>query len=1349
MTSVNWDVFTALPGSRQNNFENLARHLIHRHYGRFGDFKALANQPGVEFHLKLREACPLGDAARWYGWQCKWYELPPGTAIRNARKKVIEDGIKKTAAHVVGVTDWVLWTKHPLTKDDQKWFYGLDSHGMTLTLWTGHNIEELLAGPGEIYRSTYFGELILTDDALRSLHTRAVEPVRFRWLPEAHQPVDAERALRRMLGGEHTREELHEAVTGLREARAAINADRAGLPEDLVESVESILVHLEEAVVHLSGVSDALVAGDWESLRDFALNVPTVPKDVGQLPRRLRAQRQPSMSVTNALDDLDQAYGLVQVTDRDTQVQIVAVTAAAGNGKTHLSAQVTAAEEARPAGVFLRGHGLSARGMLDDLARQVTVNGQPCPSMDALIAAVDAAGERAHRRLPIIIDGLNESEDPRVWKTLIAGVKGVLSEYPHVLLVCTLRSTFVEECLPPDTLQITIDGFAADQAAAVARYMEYYKIDPGDADLPEGLLDHPLTLRLFCEVANRDREHVVGVESIPHSLTAVFVSYLQQVAARVAELSPIGHRFFETDVREGLEKIGLCLWEHKANGFRVSSLRGLIDNGASWEGSLTRALERESVLLRDPIGETGEIGVSISYDALAGHIIAQAIIANRSRDQMEAWLKDPATVAAFAGDRGDRHPLAEDIFVALAGLLPRLRRRQLWAMVPDEMRIRALILSAGLESTYLDMLTVEALAEHVQTAPPSSSAMVLRRLRETRASRNHPLNADFLHTKLKAMSVHERDLRWTEWTRENWRAMARDLRDLEAGWRVPLVRTSRDLLRARWAMWISTSTVRALRDQATRSLYWFGRHDPEALFTMTVESFDINDEYVSERMVAASYGVVMAHQVHDTTVAQALPPFLTALAETLIGPAARHPTSHWLTRLHVHGIFIFAATYYPESDTTVLDGDGRIAFGGGPAINLLADSDPRVQDVRGAMHMDFENYTLGRLRPERSNYDFDDPGYQQIMANVRSAVSELGWSRDRFMAIDSAIAERSYRDADREGNPERYGKKYSWIAFYGQAGALDDRGDLKPRSERLSDLGIDPSFPEKSAPLPVAIGDWATPTPAADEDWVVFGKVDVSDELIYPAELNTHPGPWVAVGGYLSTGGQTPGRRVWGLLTTALVAPEHVDVIREALQSRSYPGRHWIPEAPEDHYTFAGEIPWHPHFAHVREDDPQHDPYLGSIQLEDRTLVPAETLMHRFGWEGHHSPLNDAGHPPVPSRNLSTAMHLKAEPQTFDQRAPDGTIAALTFSAPSRFEGDLLYIREDILRSYAAGRTLIGLFWGERLPTPYPHNQPEWLQEARKRNAEVWRRVVVRDFTTVQAPRRSGPRRSRSSTPST
>ena len=93
MGSVNWEAFAQLPGAATYNFEMLCRHLMHRHYGGYGDFKATANQAGIEFHLKLDKDCALGEAARWFGWQCRWYELPPGRAIGSTRRKKIEKAI--------------------------------------------------------------------------------------------------------------------------------------------------------------------------------------------------------------------------------------------------------------------------------------------------------------------------------------------------------------------------------------------------------------------------------------------------------------------------------------------------------------------------------------------------------------------------------------------------------------------------------------------------------------------------------------------------------------------------------------------------------------------------------------------------------------------------------------------------------------------------------------------------------------------------------------------------------------------------------------------------------------------------------------------------------------------------------------------------------------------------------------------------------------------------------------------------------------------------------------------------------------------------------------------------------
>ena len=63
----------------------------------------------------------------------------------------------------------------------------------------------------------------------------------------------------------------------------------------------------------------------------------------------------------------------------------------------------------RPLGILLYGRDLHGGQGLDALVGHVTICGKPIPSFEALVAAVDAAGRRARRRLLIVIDGLNEA----------------------------------------------------------------------------------------------------------------------------------------------------------------------------------------------------------------------------------------------------------------------------------------------------------------------------------------------------------------------------------------------------------------------------------------------------------------------------------------------------------------------------------------------------------------------------------------------------------------------------------------------------------------------------------------------------------------------------------------------------------------------------------------------------------------------------------------------------------------------------------------------------------------------------------------------------------------------------
>ena len=1315
MPALNWDVFKSLPGSAEKNFELLCRAIVRQNFGSYGVLRALANQPGVEFHLKLDRRCDaLGDPGRWWGWQCKWYELPPDGSLGAARRNDIKDGIQKAEAHVPGLTDWVLWTRRTLTKGDQDWFSGLSST-MKLHLWTGDEVDNLLAGQAAVLRSTYFGELVLTPDILRQRHDESVARIRARWQPDVHHVGDAERGLRRMLGESESWEVLRTLSAELRRNAEAVENSPA-VPSALAPFAANVVAASRQSADVLDSVAEGIRNGDLDLLRDeLAARLSALPESVAIAPRKLRSgNHRAGLYATNAVAGCRNTVRVLGDVDAAFSSRVVAVLAPAGCGKTHLAAQLTAGTTARSYGVLLHGRDLHATHTLDDLARRVVIAGQPVPSMESLLAAVDAAGQRARQRLPVFIDGLNESEDPRAWKPLLASLGSTLAKYPYVLLICTLRPEFVDDALPDGTRRVEIKDYGEETIEAVREHFRHWKIDATDAPLP-GFLRHPLTLRLFCEVTNPTRQRVVGIDAMPGSLTALFERYLEQVGVRVVELASRAHRFFAQDVNAAISTIANKLWESRSRSIEFGDLRNILgDAQRPWDQSLVRALEHEGVLLRMP--SNGSDAFVPVYDLLGGHIIANALLAKHGQIAFETWIRDPSTTELLAGDYDVRHPLADDVVSSLVGQLPRrFHAKQLWQLVEDPLRPRALRLAARLEPAFLDAATVDALLELVL----EGDVGLLDRLQEVRGATGHPLNAEALDRVLRVIHVADRDLRWTEWLRRNQGKVLRDLAHLEHRWRSGQVRAG-DPLRARWVMWTLTSTVRRLRDQATRVLYWFGRIAPEDLFALTIDSLTVNDAYVSERMLAASYGVVMSHQSADADFAAPLKRFLEQLAAALVGESATAATHHYLSRLYVRGITAFSAKFYKAALPGSLS--GTWVFAPAALVQPLAKGDPGADEAGLTLRMDFENYTLGRLFADRGNYDMNHKGHQAAVAHVRGVVWALGWRAASFKTLDSRVADDGYRGG-RGDRPlaERYGKKYGRIGFYTYAGLLEDRQQFPRKNHEFSDVDIDPSFPEE----PPTDGDasvtevWLSPTVRSHKSWVLASTTSLPPSFIRREMIRQHRGPWVAVHGHVSAGDRVLGRHTWGFISALVVSTKSAPRLAAALKNGS---QRWeARDAPSDYYIFAGEIPWHPNFASLALAE---SAYWESIRI-GADAMDVEILAHRYVWESYHSEINRTGSALVPSHAFSHRFDLRSAAQTFDQFLPDGSRATITLSSVDGLEGNVLYVREDLLRQYVDDRAIIWFTSGERELRPFPPSPPQWLLDAHRQQANSWREVLT------------------------
>lgn len=1308
MPEANWEVFIGLPGAADANFEKLCRALVRRHYGRLGRFKQLANQPGVEFHLQLTESCYLGAPPRWIGWQCKWYKLANGQDLGATRRSKIVESLEKTRNHVPGVTDWKLWTLHTLTKGDQEWFFALENDRfpeLKLELLTATDIEDLLVGPGALLRETYFGELVLTPALLAEQYRLAAAPFKRRYQPEVHVVVGAEEKILRRLGGQNAWEPLKKHSSALKRNCTDVASLTRQLKHEIKAEVELLLARATGLADLLDSLHAALGKGDFDAVQHMLASNPPQPVRYDKLLSKLRGARSDGAPLAaNLVADIHAASSALRSLERSIGVRAVAVLAAAGEGKSELAVKVTQPDGESPGGVLLLGKNLHAGQGLDDLVSAFKISGRPAESFDRLVEAVDAAGQRAGKRIPIVIDGLNEAEDPRNWRDELSRADELLTNFPYVLLVVTLRNEFVQMCLPEEFPRVEHKGFQEDPQTAIDKYFEYYKIDATDADIPIEFLQHPLTLRIFCEVANARHQHMVGVEALPNSLASLFEAHFNKVAERVAELLPTAHRIYQEEVQDALLMIARLLWENNARSVEYQSARTAVRD-MGWDASVIRALESEGVLVRTT-SEAGGQGIAFSYDLMAGHMMARHLLA---KPDLAQWLHSNEGRAQFQFREPGSHTFANDVFQALVGLYPqRLGRRQLWQDLLDEnLVMNALLLTAQSDPKNIGRETVERFARAMQESKPFAR-IAFKRLRSTRAARAHPFDMDFLHGVLVAMSNTRRDLFWSEWVREKSEEVEDDFKFLSSRWKSGDL-DEREIRRARWVMWTLTSTSRSLRDVATKTLYEFAAKRPAEFFRLAVEAIAVSDPYVPERMFAAAYGAALTTW-SDTNAAEmreVLPRVAREIYQAMFAPGAIHPTWHALYQQYCLGTIAIARMVDPaclseDEAAHLLPPFSHLTS----PFDNMPQYDPAVIEraKRAAIRMDFGNYTIGRLIPGRSNYNDSHPEYKPVLSAIVSRMLVLGYDPEQFEAVDRKMNSGS-RMGDDKRKVDRYGKKYSWIAYFEMWGVRYAQGFLgEERSARPSGAGadIDPTFPLEAASIDLSLPDLFGGQPAGAGDWIVRGLQPDYRSILEIAEIDGLMGPWIVLDGFLEQNAPADDRQVFTFLRGVLVDSGEVDRLCTLFTGLEYPGNDAIPEAPGYYYTYAGEMPFSsipgPPVADEHEGD--HAEYMVSVDRWSNNGVAVDIPVQEYNWESYHSVVNQGSGANLPSKRLCEALSLRYRTNKWDLHDSSGVASRYREVGEygSQISGSFSYLRRDLLDSYLtkSGKALVWLMWGER-----------------------------------------------------
>jgi hypothetical protein len=473
------------------------------------------------------------------------------------------------------------------------------------------------------------------------------------------------------------------------------------------------------------------------------------------------------------------------------------------------------------------------------------------------------------------------------------------------------------------------------------------------------------------------------------------------------------------------------------------------------------------------------------------------------------------------------------------------------------------------------------------------------------------------------------------------------------------------------------------------------------------------------------------------TSAKALHRQLVSLARELMKesaePSGKLRTPHALIRDHIDGIVELASRrsravradlehWRQASQQQTID----------PVIGI-SYAKKRLEDAKGAIWMDFENYTLGSLVRNRANYDMKHRGYRHVRRQVLARVADLGWNQSRFKELDREIGSRSLSRSVEPNRVERYGKKYSWTAYFEMYGLQSRRRRLPDwREPRPSDCGPDPSFPLPPEAWTLPLQHGFADTAQGATGWLAHGEVPEYSQLLLLNEIGGRHGPWVLLDGYTNHRGSDK-REIFAFIRGLLGTRRPLTRVRTNFLQIDYPGNHKIPDPGEDHYTYAGEVPWSPKFGvYLRKrtgttrrqlvsvfnewrqtgtqmiaigDGPAFESPVGVSVPGPRVELPA----YRSGWESYHSVTTPGYGATWPAPAICDALRLFASDRHLDLRDSLGlaTIFRASRGSEAPVSFTLLYLRRDLVDRYLGmtNQRLAWAIWGER-QFHYEHRPP-------------------------------------------
>lgn len=964
------------------------------------------------------------------------------------------------------------------------------------------------------------------------------------------------------------------------------------------------------------------------------------------------------------------------------------LTGRAGVGKTHLlcDASKRRISTGLPT-VMILGQDFETATLITQVPELAELPG----TIDDLLSLLNAAAEASGHKALLIIDAINESEQPERWERTIRAMTNKASRHSGVALVFSCRTEFVDNVVGEHNLPSAEHfGFQESTEVAVRRFASEYGLDVPSFPVFDPEFANPLFLRLACEAASTlgNGRLLLGEPG----LTTICDAFVEAVNHRLSAPDRCDFDRHTYLVRKAIQRLAF-INRGRAPRSDATEICGKLLPDRTWSKSLLKGMLDEGLLI-----EVGTDIISFGYQRI-GDLVRAKNIAEKGPNAVSKWLDS----------LGHSVWTEHGVLGALSVLMPEQHGVELLDCRDRSTPIPYGLIDAFLESMSLRAPTAtlnrtEEIVRELLNSDEYSNEMWWQLIRVACVP-NHSLNARWLHRHLQSLDLPARDVSWS-------RSL---IGTLDSDENSPI----RTLIEWAWPPayndpactnpntaelailvlgWCTSSTDRKVRDSATKALVALGERRLSAFASALPELMNSNDSYVQERVAAAACGIALR---------------CNSQAPLLAAPLATWVDSGWpchlLTRDYIRRVFETAKAHGWEGP------DGKPPYGAVWPIHTTARTE--IEQLAGPPDYKYRSIwrsltgmgDFGRYIIEPALRDFVTEDGPALQANVEQAifdrVRDLGWTPELFEKIDK------HRRYDRSSpQVERFGKKYQRIGFYEVLGALADNLLLDNRwtsddphqyanAEELMWRDIDvtvlarmpkhdsnadsaPWFSPKKAEFPHGVvTEYPTDLAGVPDPLDLLAVTDPNGAqwltlISHPDWKQTHTPEIAALRPYI--------RETWMHIESYLVPAEALDRWTAWADGKNWYGK-WMPAPPSLTNVLLGAHPISPDWDSASGEIDDWSSSIGGEQ--------PSALLHCGAWYGGTGNDRDASTPEetqgfVPSRKLFEILDLNPgiDFVWFDEQGNAVFDPAISLAGPNA----LLMRRDLVGKIRAAGYEL---FW--------------------------------------------------------